>query len=622
MKLTSTLFFLSLFGLLMHSNDPGSNLSSELSEIYERHLSPGAVVIWVQGDSVLVQETYGYANLEERRKIRPDQTIFRVGSISKPFTAIGILQAVEKGLLDLDKDINHYFEEDLIQYRSFSPITLRHLLTHTPGFDDFFIGKSARSKEEVLSLQESIKTFMPRRLIEPGEIASYSNFGVALAGYILEHVDGRPFNVIMEEDVFTPIGMINSSFDPSENQLQHFMTGYHRGRAGIVPLHYDYILDAPAGTMVTTMDDIVKFMKLFLKPDGLESVGILSRSMQHDMISSQFTHHPQLNNSFGYLWSLSVVQNQRTVIHDGGYLGTSARLFLFPDNQSAMFIATNIMEFGFISDVTELLTKTSLPKVEEDADYTFNGIRYTDGRPVSDFAGIWRNTRYSKYSFTKFAVLLGIMGQEIKTGVESDTLLTMPMLSGELRRMVQVQPQLFQSIDDDYRIAFRESDGKITHLFTNGTNAFERISKAESQQVQLILLASLIIFFALCTIFYPGYYLISKIRKNLASVTGIFKLEMVIAVLFSVNILLMLHMFSTIPDYELLIGFGYGLPNSLYYISLIPFAAILFGFWLLYYLIREKELTAWRKAYSVLFLFAAVVYVSSLYYWKSIGWFF
>lgn len=622
MKLVIALLLIGLLGITTQDEDPVAAISQELSEIYDRHNLPGAVVIWVQGDSVLVQETFGLANLEEIREIRPDQTIFRVGSISKPFTAIGILQAVEKGLLDLDKDINLYFEEEIIKNGLFKPVTLHHLLTHTPGFDDFYIGKSARTREEAMSLKESIISLMPKRLIDPGEISSYSNFGVALAGFVLEHVDGRPFSSIMEEDIFIPLGMVSSSFDPGDVQLQNFMTGYHRHHSGIIPLRYDFIQDSPAGTMVTTIDDIVTFMKLILKPEGLESAGVLSSEMQRNMLSPQFTHHPDLNNSIGFLWSISEYHGQRAAIHDGGYLGTAARLFLFPDNQSAMFITTNMMEFGFISDVTELLTQTFLPEVEVKPDFVYQGSRYTGGRPVSDFAGTWRNTRYSKNSFTKFAVLLGIMGQEIKTSVESDTLLTMPMLSGELRRMVQVEPYLFQSIDDDYRIAFRESEGEITHLFTSGTNAFERIRILESQRVQLILLASNILFFALCSIFYPVFYLYRKIRKKSTSVSGIFKIEMVIALLFSMNILLMLYMFSSIPDYEILIGFGYGLPNSLYFISLIPFVAILFGFRLLYRLIREKEITVKRKAYSIFFLIVTVVYVSSLYYWKSIGWFF
>jgi CubicO group peptidase (beta-lactamase class C family) len=191
-------------------------------------------------------------------------------------------------------------------------------------------------------------SLMPKRLIDPGEISSYSNFGVALAGFVLEHVDGRPFPSIMEEDIFLPLGMVNSSFDPGDVQLQKFMTGYHRHHSGIIPLRYDFIQDSPAGTMVTTIDDIVTFMKLILKPEGLESAGVLSSEMQRNMLSPQFTHHPDLNHSIGFLWSISEYHGQRAAIHDGGYLGTAARLFLFPDCNRGLCQLSLLLEIDWV----------------------------------------------------------------------------------------------------------------------------------------------------------------------------------------------------------------------------------------------------------------------------------
>ncbi len=619
MKLTFFIFLIGFIGNIFNVQQ-GESILPSLQEAFDRNQPPGAVVIWVQSDSVIIHNRFGYANLEERREIDPGSTLFRIGSISKPFTAIAVLNAVEKGLLELDKDINHYFENGIVKNGSFQPITLRHLLTHTPGFDDFYIGKSARTRDEAISLAEVIEAFMPKRRFEPGEIASYSNFGVALAGYVLEHVDGRSFPTILKEDVFMPLGMINSSFDPEENALQNFMTGYHRNQEGLNPLTYDYILDAPAGTMVSTMNDMERFMKLILKPNGLESFGVLSQEMQQEMLSLQFTHHHGLNGGIGYLWSHIENNNHSVIAHDGGYLGTAARLFLFPDDNAAMFVTLNIMEFGFINDVTELLTKTFLSSDSDDVEFISHHRPIADGRSISDFAGIWRNTRYSKHSFTKFAVLLGMMGQEIKTEVVSDTLLTMPMLSGEPRRMVRVEPLMFQSIDDDYRIAFRESNGKITHLFTGGANAFERISLIESQFVQLIILVVSTLFFLLCAIYYPVYWLIRKFQKKEKPVLRIFKIEMGISLLFTTYLLLLLIMFASIPDYEFLIGFGYGLPASIYFITLIPYAAMLLAIYLGYSLVLIKNISVHRLAYSLLFLTITLINFISLWYWNSIGW--
>lgn len=593
---------------------------SDLQEIFDRHQPPGAVVLWVQDDSVHIQKTFGFANLEDRREIDPDQTIFRIGSISKPFTSIAILRAVEKGILDLDKDINHYFNDDVVNNGIYRALTLRDLLTHTPGFDDFYIGKSARTRDEAITLKETIRTFMPERRFNPGEIASYSNFGVALAGYILEHVDGRLFSTILEEDVFLPIGMNNSSFDPGEKELQYFMTAYHRNEDGFIPLSYDYILDAPAGTMVSTINDMQKFMKLILEPGGLESVGVLREEIQQKMLSLQFTHHPDLMGGIGFLWSLIEYNGHPAIVHDGGYVGSASRLFLFQEYNSAMFITLNTMEFGFISDASDLLTKSFLTSSIEKDEFTYHNQPFNDGRSILDFTGIWRNTRYSKHSLTKFAVLLGIMGQEIKTSVVADTLLTMPNLSGESHHFVRVDSLLFQSINVDYRIAFRESNGKITHLFTSGSNAFERINILESQIIQFIILGTSILFFILCAIFYPAYLIVRKIRKEEILVSRLFKIEMGISLFFTLYMILLLCMFASIPDYEFMIGFGYGLPVSLYFISLIPYAALLLAIYLGYSLLHLKNISIRRLIYSVLFLSITVIYFSSLWYWNSIGW--
>lgn len=616
MKLTSILF-LAMFHFGIQNQ---VTLQTKIKEIFQSNTAPGAVVIVVQGDSTLLLETYGLANLEENRPVDPSETIFRVGSVSKPLTAIGVLQATERGLLDLDRDINTYFDEPLIRDAFPTPVTLRHLLTHTAGFDDRSIGKSARTREEALSLGELMKTLMPDRLIDSGQISSYSNFGAALAGYVLEHTDGRDFNTIMKQEVFEKLGMHNSNFDPDESELANFMTGYFQTGSGLIPLQYDYILDAPAGMMVSTAHDMERFMHQILQPDGLSQAGVISEEMASNMLSVQFTHHPKLSGGFGYLWNLFEYSGHRVIGHDGGYIGMSARLWFLPDHQTAIFLATNTMEFGFINDVTQALIETLIPEPYPSAASPLPELFYSDDRPISDFAATWRNTRYSKNYFTKFAVLIGLMGHEFTTTALGDSLLVMPTHTGEPRRLARIEPLLFQSIDDDYFLTFREENGKITHTFTTGTSANERLHFLETRMVQLSLIGSTSLFFLMISLIYPVLFLIRRIKKRDFISASLSRFELGVALSYSLSILLFAASMMFIEPYEIAIGFGYGIPALLYFSTLLPFAALFFTVLLTTAIFRADDIPIARKVFSAVVVIFSIVLFACLWYWNQVGW--
>jgi len=611
-----------IFGIVLSTFFNSQNIDSlyvQTKKIFEQQNAPGAVLIWVQGDSTLIFETYGLANIKENRSIDPDKTIFRVGSISKPFTSIGVLNGVERGLLDLDKDINIYFDEPLIKDSYKTPLTLRHLLTHTGGLDDHFIGKSSRTRAQALTLEESVQQLLPPRVIESGEIASYSNFGAALAGYLLEVTDGRDFSDIIYDEVFKKTGMENSSFDPGEEALSHFMTGYFAGENGLIPLKYDYIHDSPAGMMVTTARDMERFMHLILTPGGLETSNVLSRDMTSEMMSVQFKHHPKTEGGFGFLWNIFDYNGHRVIGHDGGYIGASARLFIFPEHNAALFAATNMMDFGFIPGVTDFLIDNLLPENNPVEDYTGPADRYTGNPPFSEYTGTWRHTRYTKGSFTKFAVLAGIMGHEMITKTVGDSLLVMPKPGGESRRLMRVEPNLFQSIDDSYYLAFRENNGKVTHVFTNGTTALEKLHPLETRSVQLFLVTGSYLIFVMIGIGYPIIFLYRKFRKRDKGTTLLSRNELYIALAYCSSLVIFVILGAAVPAHEMAIGFGYGVPLHVYITTLLPYLALFFTLLLGIHIVRTKE-SLLRKSGSLFIVTVSVVLFCCLWYWNQVGW--
>lgn len=645
-------------------------LHKELQALMADFNVPGSAVIWVQGDQVLLSGAYGYADLEEQRPVDIDQTLIRVGSVSKPFTAIGVLNLAASGRLDLDTDVNTFFQEPVIRDRLPSTVTMRHLLTHTAGFDDRFVGKSARTREERLPLGEAVRALLPDRFIDSGEIAAYSNFGVALAGYVLEHVSGVPFEEFMSREVFQPLGMKDSTFEPQDETAGRLMTGYFMDWGRQAPVSFGYLHDAPAGQMVATGRDMIRFMIHMLHPEKMEDAGVLDAEMVRKMTGIRFTHHPKLAGGYGYLWNIGEFGGYDFFGHDGGYVGASARLFFFPDHHAAMFVAANTINNRYIGAVTDLLINRflsgedavggiramdeeravhgrmvhgeeradndELPGFREYSDreqsganeQVVGGIRamdehqpaYTDQRRIKDFAGTWRNTRYSRADFTKFSILFGILGNEMKTWALGDSLLAMPDHTGESRALRRVGPDLFQSLDDDYMMAFRIADGKVTHAFTSGTTSLERLHPVETVRFQIAAMLILQFLFTAMLFIYPILFMRRKIRKEKHPAGLLSGYEWVISLIYVAGLWLYLPVLLNIPLYEVLSGFSYGLPGGIYALALLPYIALIATILMAIHLLRDKPVAGRRKAWSVFVLAASVVYFLILDYWNLAGW--
>jgi len=158
----------------------------------ERASIAGAVVAVVKDGHVLFEKGYGYSDVAARRPIDPARTMFRPGSISKLFTWTAVMQLQEQGRLDLDRDINTYLDFRIPDAFG-KPITLRNIMTHTTGFEETVKNLMADDPKMLRTLQHSLNDWIPERMYPPGEVPSYSNYGAALAGYIVQRVSGEPF---------------------------------------------------------------------------------------------------------------------------------------------------------------------------------------------------------------------------------------------------------------------------------------------------------------------------------------------------------------------------------------------------------------------------------------------
>jgi len=206
--LAGLLFALFCFPALAHASTPSGIPFSELEQVvddiaaeYVGTSTAGAQIAIVQNGEVLLSKSYGYADIE-RQILVDNDTVFEWGSASKTFVWVSVMQLVEQGKLDLNADIRGYLPDDFFRRLQFdAPITMYNLMNHNAGWEDYPFDLMVSSPGDVLSLEASLRRAEPLQIYEPGWVVAYSNFGAALAGYIVERVTGQPFYAYVNEHI-------------------------------------------------------------------------------------------------------------------------------------------------------------------------------------------------------------------------------------------------------------------------------------------------------------------------------------------------------------------------------------------------------------------------------------
>ena len=299
----------------------------------------GAVIIVVKDGKVLFQKGYGYADVAKKTPVTPDGTLFRPGSISKLFTWTAVMQLVEQGKLDLDRDINDYLDVKIPATYP-KPITLRNLMTHTPGFEEAVKDLIVTSGSMMIPLQSYVSTHMPQRVYAPGTTPAYSNYGATLAGYIVQRVSGMPFDDYVEKNIFVPLGMSNTTFQqPLPPQLQPLMSsGYALATSKAKP--YEFVVPAPAGSSATSAIDISHFMIAHLQNGEYDGARILKSETVALMHTAQFGVNPSLPKmALGFYEETR--NGHRIIGHGGDTEYFHSDLHLIQDANVGFFISYN-----------------------------------------------------------------------------------------------------------------------------------------------------------------------------------------------------------------------------------------------------------------------------------------
>src|SRR5205809_3475102 len=299
----------------------------------------GAVISIVKDGKFLFAKGYGYSDVEKKIPVFPETTLFRPGSISKTFTWTALMQQVELGKVNLDHDVNEYLDYK-VPATFPKPITVRDLMTHTPGFDETVEELFVADAKQFKPLGDYLKAHLPARIYPPGTIPAYSNYGATLAGYIVQRVSGEPFEQYADEHIFKPLGMQHSTFrQPLPVSLLPLMSkGYDVASESDKP--FEYVEAAPAGSSSVSAMDMTRFMIAHLQNGRYEGVQILKPETAQLMHSRQYALRNDINGmALGFYEENR--NGQRIVGHGGDTQYFHSDMHLMLDADVGFFISYN-----------------------------------------------------------------------------------------------------------------------------------------------------------------------------------------------------------------------------------------------------------------------------------------
>jgi len=468
----------------------------------------GASLAVVAGDEVLVAR--GFGKRGESAKTDAD-TMFRTGSITKVLTWTAVLQLVEAGTLDLDTDITTYLDGVVeIPTNYDEPITLGHLMSHTPGFEDRVIGLFGKDQDSLAPLAELLAAQMPARVRPPGTIASYSNHGTALAALVVERVTGSPWAEVVESRILGPLGMERTTVrQPIPEALTELMSTGYRGADDPVEAGFEFVPLAPAGSMSASAGDMARFMIAYLSGGALGDARILGEETTGRMFEP--LHVPfEGSNVIGHGFYEMSRDGIRIFGHGGDTMAFHSVMALLPDHGLGLFFSVNSESGGGMpEDVLDAALDRWFPGEDEDEVVVESPADADDGDDADEaevdeelvasmqkFAGDFRACRYSHSTFAKLAAV-GSFSVE----VDDEGSLSTPF--GTFSRD---DAGRFVAADSEQEIGFVEDDsGAVTHLLVGDIPVigFERAPTQEAMPFQRGLAISAVVAFLLTLLSAP-----------------------------------------------------------------------------------------------------------------------
>lgn len=465
----------------------------------------GATVSVVKDGKLLFAKGYGYADVQKKQPVSPQDTLFRPGSISKLFTWTSVMQLSEQGKLDLDRDVNEYLDFKIPEAFG-KPITLKNIMTHTPGFEeqvkDLFSYTPASP-----NLGEYLKTHIPGRIYPPGTVPAYSNYATALAGYIVERVSGRAFEDYVEENILKPLNMTHSTFkQPLPTALTPFMSSGYR-LASDKPGQFEIVNAFPAGSLSSSATDMAQFMIAHLQDGQLGGAHILKPETARLMHSRLFAIDDAANAMcYGFYEETS--NGQRIIGHGGDTIYFHSDLHLMLDQKVGFFVSYNSAgKTGGLGDSP----RTTLWGAFLDRYYPHS----VQAQPVAGakeapkaVSGTYTLSRRGETSFVRLASLLGQF-TVTPAGDEDIEVSLLTGANGKPKRWQAVSPTTFIEREGQDKLIFKpDQQGKLQIILPFPFFIGQSVGQLENGKLLLLVLGVSLFIMLATLILWPVAWLV------------------------------------------------------------------------------------------------------------------
>ena len=395
------------------------DIANYLQEEMAKTRTPGAVLAIVQGDKIVYSRALGLANSESKQAVAPDM-LFRIGSMTKMYTAATLLTLVEEGKVELNAPVGKYLEG--LPPR-LSKVTVHQLITHSAGFADRANLMGPRHDDGALI--DGVKDLNDSLFFtEPGKVFSYANPGWLLAGYLIEKVSGEPYRVAVEKRILRPLGMMKSTFLPTVAMTYPLSVG-HTGDPDKDPVverpMEDNAREWPEGFLFSNVQELARFASAFMNGGVIDGKKVLSSSLIN-LMSGKYVPVPSDGPAsfYGYGLIVGVNQGVNVVEHGGTMLGYASDFYMIPETKTAIIILGNrrVHFMGTVDKAIQVLFPEKARKTAASAisltdaeaaeylgNYAQNGVRVEIIRTSNGIAMRQGNTEYPLSRIEKDAFL-------------------------------------------------------------------------------------------------------------------------------------------------------------------------------------------------------------------------
>ena len=450
----------------------------------------GMAVGIVHDGALVYARGFGLADAKEATQVTPD-TGFRIGSISKTFTAIGLMQLWEQGRFQLDAPVNDYLRAYKLRHRDAKapPVTFRHLLTHTAGIGEFrhvsdlarfrsTFGLGAKEGQPVRPLREYYGGVLATE-VYPGEKWAYANHGFATLGQLVEDISGEPFEDYMATHVFAPLGMFHTDYLLSERVRDRLARGYQLKKGGLVPVEYLEVVVRAAGSIFSSVSDMAKYVAALMNGGRNEHGAVLQPETLSMMMQPHYQADPRLPG-MGLAFWLDSFDGHHVAWHDGGWSGFTSAMYVAPEDRLGVVAFTNTTSlFGGPDPLARKLLRALLD-VGPGADVPQPGLLETP-HLWAELCGYYG----PKPGFmTNVRVWLAVTG-EADVFVKKNRL-TMRAIAGPLRKGMTLyrtdpaDPLVFQGTFEKMEVPVvfgRNSTGQVDRLSVGGVFSYHTLYK-------------------------------------------------------------------------------------------------------------------------------------------------